>query len=218
MARITISINGTVEMTTALKGLKYKSENLRPFYLVYGNDMKHSVRESFEKARDPITLSKWKERNPMSLLSRRGKGGKTLQDTTKLLRSFVQAAPKISAEGVSIGSGEKYARIHQYGGTIRARKKYLTIPLDPAAKRLGYRAWRQKAEGAGQKPFVFRPKTGGDRMLAGITKGKGKNKRVQFIWLLKPSVDIPQRRYLGFGKNEKQVFVERAQQFFGGSL
>ena len=45
-------------------------------------------------------------------------GGKTLVERGHLRDSYT---PEVTADGLSVGSGDKRARIHQYGGVIRAR-------------------------------------------------------------------------------------------------
>ena len=61
-------------------------------------------------------------------------GGQTMTDTARLKNSITY---KAKPEGVAYGTNVKYAAIHQYGGTIRAKGKKLKF-------RIGKR-WAQKA-------------------------------------------------------------------------
>lgn len=224
---VTLDANGSKALAERLKEIDFKAKNPRPFLLMYGNDvMKGSIRDSMRGERDPVTLKPWPKRNGLSLQSRRGGGGKMLQDTTHLLRSFVQAAPKLSKDSVTIGSDLKYARTHQQGMVIRPKKKFLTIPLDPSVRKLGsIKRWWDQAEGKGQQPFFFRAKSGTVYAAyykgasagkgAGVDKGRGARKgKLTFAWILLKQVTIPQRRYLGFGKKEKGAFIGMAIKYF----
>lgn len=224
--QITITLDGDKKLASALKEIDFKAKNPRPFYLDYGNDMTHSIKDSFQGERDPVTLKSWPKRSDVSKSARRGGGGKTLQDSTALLRSFVSQTPKVTRNGVALTSNVKYARLHQFGGVVRAKKKYLTIPLEATVKKLGsLRRWWDAAVGKGQRPFFYRPPDGGDKLFVAYLKGwsagkngkKGRSGKLTFAWMLVKSVVIPQRRYLGFGKNEKKIFVDKARAFFMGS-
>lgn len=88
---------------------------------------------------------------------------------------------KVEKEGVKVfSSGVSYARIHEYGGTIRAKKKFLTIPLS--------REYENISAGKNRGRFFF------------ITARDNRNYLIDKIakrpaFILKESVKIPARPY-----------------------
>lgn len=221
-----MTIEGDKELTKAISSLDFKAKNPRAFYMQFGAYMRRIPARSVQEQKDPVTGKAWPKRSSISLQSRRGKGGNTLADTGALVRSFNAGPLKVTADGVAIGSALKYARILQIGGIIRAKKKFLTIPLEAAARKFAnIKAWFAAEESRGRDPFFFRSKTG--KVFAAYMKGKSAGRKsgvekgrgaragkMAFAWLLTPSVKIPARRYLGFGKRDKEHFVELARKFF----
>lgn len=58
-------------------------------------------------------------------------GGKTLVDRGHLRDSYTS---QVTADGLAVGSNDKRARLHQFGGVVRPKRAlYLSIPLTPAA-------------------------------------------------------------------------------------
>lgn len=58
--------------------------------------------------------------------NRAGTPGQPLRDTGRLNRSIVSQS---DADGVTVGTNVKYARVHQFGATIKPRKKpFLVFP------------------------------------------------------------------------------------------
>lgn len=208
--QITLTLDGDKNITKALADLDLKAKNPQPFYQIYGAYMRTIPLRAIREQSDPVTLQPWPARKSISLLSRRGGGGKMLQDTTALLRSFNQAPLVIDQNGVSVGTDLKYAITHQLGMEIKARKQYLTIPMEPNVGRLGIRAWfKQKAD---SHPFFYHSKKG--TVLAAYSVGRGKNKKLKFAWLLTKSIVVPRRRFAGYGKRDKEQLVTDARTFF----
>lgn len=119
-------------------------------------------------------------------IRRRVNGGdKPLLDTG-VLRASVQARP--TATGAVVFSTLPYAALHQFGGTVRAKRaKYLALPLTREAKRAG-------SPRRFKVPLKFRPfrrrGTGGV-----LYSGAGAAKADQY--LLVREVEIPARPFLG---------------------
>lgn len=209
---VTLTLDGDKNLKQALAEIDMKAKNPVGFYKVFGAYMKTIPLRAMREQADPVTLQAWPDRSPISLLSRRGSGGKTLQDTTALLRSFNQAPVRIDDQGVSVGTDLKYAITHQLGMTLKPKKKYLTIPLEPKLRLIGIREWFKKKKGEGANPFFYHSKSG--KVLAAYSKGKGKARKLSFAWLLKTSVTVPRRRFAGFGKRDKERCVQDARAFF----
>jgi phage virion morphogenesis protein len=136
-------------------------------------------RRRFQTATDPGGRP-WKP-----LKHRRPNGGdKPLRDTGVLRNSITGEA---TATGAVVFSNLPYARLHEYGGTVRPkRSKYLAIPLTRDAKRTGSpRRFRVKLS---FRPFK-RKGTGGVLFVrrAGTTIDH---------YLLVKSVTIPARPFL----------------------
>lgn len=86
---------------------------------------------------------------------------------------------------VVVGSNVKYARIHEFGGVIRAkRSKYLTIPLNRDAQKL------ITTHGSTRNiPGLF-------RVGNALAMKRGKRGKLVFLFALKRSVRIPKRPYI----------------------
>ncbi len=108
--------------------------------------------------------------------------------------------------GVLGGENAWLAGIHEYGVNIRAKKKYLTVPLIPEAA-------GRKASSFGDL-FVFTSKKG-NKFLA---RKKGK-KEIELVYWLTPSVVIPPRPFLsaGFDEHSKEV-LKKAERLLPGVL
>ena len=120
------------------------------------------------------------------------------------LRRSIQVRPKgdMSAE---VWSDSAYAMIHEKGGIIRPKtRKYLTIPLNDAARRFS----EAKQGSLRNYPFDFRKAPGGRMYLIGrFTQNAGfykdaSGKRVRVtpknepVFRLAKSVRIPRRPYV----------------------
>jgi phage gpG-like protein len=113
---------------------------------------------------------------------RAGGGGPPLLDTGVLRNSYTA---RVEADGASVGSALPQARLHEFGGTVRAKRaKYLAVPLTVQAKRAGSPRRMPK--------LTFRPfakgKPGGV-----LSRDDGRGRRTDHF-LLVPEVTVPARR------------------------
>jgi len=158
-----------------------------------GMDVESSTQRRFSEGKTPDGTP-WKSPSELTKFVRPGrKGGeKALQDTGALAGSIDHY---VSGDEVHVGSALIYARIHQEGGTITAKNaSALTIPLHPAARRMGYQ--RLKERGMFKlpgKPVLVMP---------------GRAGAVTPMFVLKRSVDIPQRRFLGFSSDDEAIIQD----------
>jgi hypothetical protein len=107
---------------------------------------------------------------------------------------------------VVFSSGVKYARMQEYGGTVRPKRgQYLTIPLPDSMTRSGNPRYPGGArqlftQYPKQISIVKSPKSGKLFIVSdgkpGTNATKGKNAQTQWLYILKKSVTIPPR--LGF--------------------
>lgn len=137
-------------------------------------DMKTEIELRFRNEETPEGI-KWKP----SL-----RGGKTLVDTGLLRQSF---QIKYDNKVAQVGTNIRYARIHNYGGIIRAKKKYLTIPIAREAKGKRARSF--------QDTFIFKSKRTGNLFIA---QKNGVNLRT--LYLLKKQITVPARRFMGINQ------------------
>lgn len=124
--------------------------------------------------------------------------------TGELARSFQMslAGETLADAKLRIWTTSPYAKIHEYGGTIRPVKgKWLTIPLPGAATKAGV------ARG-GARDFentFFAWSKNGNLIL--FQKGKGKKGKPTPLFVLKEEVTIPAR--LGFRALWSSTALER---------
>lgn len=91
---------------------------------------------------------------------------------------------------VRVGSNVPYAKIHEIGGKISAKKaKALTVPLNKKARKMaaGVRSVREL-------DLVFIKRKGKPPLLA--KSHGGKQARIEPLFILKKSVRIPRRPYM----------------------
>jgi hypothetical protein len=119
--------------------------------------------------------------------------------TARLRNSLVATPGRNGHSSSGVAKGVPYARILELGGTIRARRSYLTVPVNQAAKRLS-----EKGLASYGKMFTFRSKKG-NVILMGTTKvrsqttpGRGVTIRDNSIpvFVLKKSITLRARPYL----------------------
>ena len=127
--------------------------------------------------------------SPFTLSLRRGKGeGKTLLDTGDLVKSF---SYKIEGDRILIGSKLRYARIHQFGGTIKPKKaKTLCIPATKEARRLS------KARGVKGALEEFKKKGYRIWFEPHAIMGQSKRGKPKVLFYRKKEVEIPARTYV----------------------
>lgn len=121
------------------------------------------------------------------------------QHTGDLRRTTVSAGPALMGRpGVSsFGSNVTYGRILELGGTITAKGKMLTIPLNrQAALKSGRPGWNPHTEPGlfllkrkGRAPLLVKSKGGGK-------SGNGKGARIELWFALVPRVKIAARPFL----------------------
>lgn len=82
-------------------------------------DMKKETQLNFRKSTSPDG-TKWQELSPITIAGRKKKSNKPLVDRGTLRRSI-----RATVEGnqAVIGTNLKYARIHQFGGTIKPKNR-----------------------------------------------------------------------------------------------
>ena len=132
--KINIKAEGVNSLKQRIKTQSKNLLNLQPFRQLVGMYVqKQTIKERFDKEQAPDG-TKWKPLSPARVKQRmkRHKTGnmKILQDVGELRRSVQYEAGQTY---VRIGSNLKYARIHQFGGTIhfKKRKGSVTIPARP---------------------------------------------------------------------------------------
>jgi phage gpG-like protein len=167
-------------------------------YLIYAK-MVGQVRRTFESQTDPETGAPWKPVQPF---------GHGTDPSHKILQSnagagligALMAAPMVvEGDEVSIAPPDSvpYANIHQWGGTIVPRHaKNLALPMsreDALAGSAG--RWWEQQKGKGNKPFIYRARTGKRNLFIAL---RGSDGKLELHWLLKKMVTIPQRRYFGW--------------------
>ena len=147
--------------------------------------------------------------------ARQGTDGGLLQNRSGMLRrsfgfTVIEESKYDPITLLVYSMGVKYARLQEYGGTIRPRRsKYLTIPLKDALTPSGVQRYSSARDLFNYHPdqmsVVQSPKS---RKLFIVSDGrpgaktaKGKNSQTQWLYILKKSVTIPPR--LGFRKTFK---------------
>lgn len=151
-------------------------------------DMRSEVELRFRNGETPEGI-KWRP----SL-----RGGKTLEDTGLLRQSF---AIKYDNKVAQVGTNIRYARIHNYGGIIRAKKKYLTIPIAREAKGKSARSF--------QDTFIFKSKRTGNLFIA---QKNGVNLRT--LYLLKKQITVPARRFMGINQRMTDKYNKWIQELY----
>lgn len=130
---------------------------------------------------------------------------KTLRDRGQLLASITSRSDESS--GV-VGTNHIGAKLNHFGGTIRAKKKWLWIPASSwtraqqrrygfspgevmsGLRKDGYGVWIQSKTGASGVVFA---------------KKKGKRSKLRLVFILKKSVTIPARPFLFVDDLDRQV-------------
>jgi len=187
-----------------LKMMERRVRDLRPALLAFGQHMTTIPARAVRAQADPTTGAPWPVLSGLTAGNRRGSGGtKALQDTGRLVQSWLAATPRVDGLTVTIQSNVAYARLHNEGGTIKPKTaKHLALPLSQkaalGAKRIGVRAYVDSvAKKVGKKPFVLTSKAGNKFLVVGNRAGG-----LDFLFLLKKSVTIPARRYAGMGDKD----------------
>lgn len=121
---------------------------------------------------------------------------KTVKDKIPdMIKTFESLSGKKVQVGVFDGENAWFARIHEYGCDIRAKKaQYLTIPISP--KSIGKKA------GEFDNLFFVQAKSGEKFLARDVRKGE-----IELLYWLTKSVKIPERSFLraGFDENVKEI-------------
>lgn len=113
----------------------------------------------------------------------------------------------LDTELAMFSAGLPYARMQEYGGTIRPKnKRYLTIPLPDALTPAGIMKGGARLVSKGSKyttadgdpTFIFRSKAG--KLLIG---SRAKNGATKLLYVLRPSVTLKPR--LGFAETFDRI-------------
>lgn len=114
-----------------LQGLVDASRDLRPLLIGLGTMAMREFDKNFRAQGRP---TQWAPLKPKTLYRRRksGKGAKILRDTGRLQQSLSQGRTgnvyRLEPRSLTIGSNLVYARIHQFGGTIKQRPRSNLAP------------------------------------------------------------------------------------------
>lgn len=205
MLAFSIKEQGLKETRAALGRLQRMARpgGLRPVLKLIGAAMQRESAQTFRSGKDPVTGTPWPKsaaavaavqgdaqgRFVAGSGAKSGGGRRTLLDTGALRNSIVSSPPVVSDDSVTIGSALPYAVTHQEGGVIRPkRSRMLAIPVSREAKLAGYaRVWWRQNPGA----FIISTRSGGKAIAV------ERNGVLSIHYILKPSVVIPRRRFLG---------------------
>lgn len=131
---------------------------------------------------------------------RPGGGDKPLLDTGVLRNSYTA---RVEPDGASVGSALPQARLHEFGGTVRAKRtKYLALPLTVQAKRAGS---PRRIPHLRFRPF--RDKPGGV-----LYRDDGRGRRTDHF-LLVPEVTVPARPRVAADAADRRAIDEVAAAF-----
>lgn len=165
----------------------------------------NAVRANFDARRAPSGVA-WPPSHRTMM-----DGGQTLRDRGSLYKSIDYAVLSTGTIIVfvnpALGGNEvmKYAMIHNFGGTIKPKtKKFLTIPVHPLAK------GRSVAQMSSYFKIVFFvPGAGGKApVIMGRNSEKGK---AYLLYILKTSVKIPRREYMGISADYLAEMRQKAR-------
>ncbi len=152
------------------------------------------------------------------------KGSKTLRDRGDLMASI---AARATSSEASVGTNKVYARIQHFGGTIKARKKWLFIPASSETRKL------QRKYGFAVGELIRRMKSDGYNIWFQTNKTKGvvmaekKLKRYKrdnagkkihkafVLFILKKEVTIPARPFLTIDDRDREVIMNIARNELG---
>lgn len=130
---------------------------------------------------------------------------KTLRDRGQLLASIASRADGTSAV---VGTNHIGAKLNHYGGTIKAKKKWLWIPASSwtraQQRRYGFSPGEVmsglRKDGYG---VWIQSKTGSSGVV--LAKKKGKRTKIRLVFILKKFVTIPARPFLFVDDLDRQA-------------
>lgn len=132
-------------------------------------------------------------RNNMVKPATEKNSGKTLSESTRLMRSITY---HVEGDTVIVGTNVVYARIHHEGGVIKPKRaKYLAIPLTKEAA-------------------VMKPRDWTDTWIKlGIIMHKGADGEPEALYCLVKSVTIPARPYMFIDDKTMKSIVPLIRQY-----
>ena len=121
---INVQVQGLKKLQKKLKATEDIMRSMKPYWQLVGQYVQRkTIKERFDKEQAPDG-QKWKPHSEMTkaMRLRRNQSGnmKILQDNGELRRSIQYEA---GDNYVKVGSVLKYARVHQFGATIKVSKK-----------------------------------------------------------------------------------------------
>lgn len=117
---VEVHIQGLAALGAGLERMAALGERPRPVWDAIGQYGESSTRLRFKNQTDPDG-ARWKP----SIRAQQG-GGQTLVMKARLLRSITHNSTN---SGTAWGTNVKYAAIHQFGGTIKAKGKNLRFQI-----------------------------------------------------------------------------------------
>jgi phage gpG-like protein len=124
------------------------------------------------------------------------RGGRPLRDTGRLQSSITYRA----GNDLVVGTNLIYSRIHQEGGTIRAKSgKYLAIPLPTLS------VSERRTKGPRDFPNTFIARSRAGNLIVFQRNGSA----VRPLFVLKTSVTIKRRKFLRFDPSALQAISRR---------
>lgn len=159
------------------------------------------VKEHFQKQQGPSGET-WPP-----LAHARPRGGTLALLDTGGLRASIQG--RCDADAVVVSTNRPGAAVHQFGATIRPKQaKALAIPVTKQAVRSG-----SPRQFSGVLKWIPpKRRSGGNKgVLAEVKmtgRGKKKTKKITVHYVLKDSVTIPARPFLGFSESTVQAIAE----------
>ena len=200
-------------MSVELEGWERLKKALNEFAIKFHRDINDAIGQHIVSK--PVKrIKKGKIKPPTSsftLSLRPGNGkGKTLMDTGELVQSLTY---QLEGDGIiKIGSHLRYAKVHQFGATIRAKRaKTLCIPATKEARRLS------KAKGVKGALEEFKKK--GYRIWFephAIMGQKGKRGKAKVLFYRKKEVEIPARTYVYLDEGDWTEITNMVRKWFEG--
>ncbi len=142
------------------------------------------------------------------------KNSKTLRDSGALMASIARS---FSPNEASVGTNKSYAKIHQFGGTIKAKRTWLFIPAGWKTRTL-QRRYDFKAG-----PLIRKMRDAGYSVWFQVKGSKGvvlarEGKRKPFVlFILKKEVRIPARPFLTITQKDRDIIRSIARTEIGVS-
>jgi len=198
-------------MECRLEGWERLKKALNEFAIKFHRDINDAIAQHvISKSVDRIRKGEVKPPTSKFTLSlRRKPGGKTLQDTGQLMKSLTY---QLEGDGViKIGSeGVPYAKVHQFGATIKAKKaQKLCIPATKETRKLtltrNVREALEELKKQGWKIWFT------DKAIMGR---KGKKESVLFY--RKEEVEIPARTFVYMTEGDWEEITEMVKGWLKG--